>query len=119
MTHPSGHEKILAEVDLAGTEPRKWYSIWLDPIARNREVGMFNTYFFGSRKSNWNNRGNKLYTAKDRWEFDLEKKLILEYLPDCTEFNVVTPLTSLKEFFEVIGYDYKRRGYRNDRGHHS
>ncbi len=106
LEHPSGHERILAEVSLKKeSTPHKWYSIWLDAVERNMEVKMFNTFFFGVRRSNWNHQGLKLYVPKTRFEFEMDAKFLDV---DSTD---ITPLPSLRAFFEVIGYNHKKRKY--------
>jgi hypothetical protein len=110
----SGHEVILvASPYKDSTKPNLYYSIYLDAIKRNREVGVFNTFFCGNRKANWNKKTGMLYTFRYPPEFEIEKKSLKRSLPDWTEHDTVTPLASLYAFFDLIGYDLKNRKYKN------
>lgn len=119
---------VITEVEKVITRPRRrWLFQWPEYPNDRRQFKTICS-FFQSYKTQPNKKNKKgdwvLYLKKDWWEYELER---INWFKTCDRINAeegksidpyehdaweLTPVASIYEFFDIIGYDYKTRKYK-------
>ena len=71
--------------------------------------------FFNNYKKERNKTKTRLYTRRDKWEWEMSQKTFAKSCKRCgAEMPEVEEVTvgSIWEFYELIGYDYKTKKYK-------
>lgn len=127
-------DRVIVEVEKVITRPRRRWLFQFPEYPNDRRQVRTICSFFESYKTQPNRKNKKgdwvLYLKKDWWEYEMER---INWFRTCEEINAdesrridpekfldpyhndnweLTPVASIYEFFDIIGYDYKTRKYK-------